>query len=90
MILTLRAGNPRRVFCRIGDRPTGPLHLGHYVGLLQTRLQLQETHRQFVLVADTQALTDNAHDVDKVRRNVLEVVPVDDRDGQFTFERVVH
>jgi len=57
-----------------GDRPTGPLHLGHYVGSLQTRLQLQETHRQFVLVADTQALTDNAHDVDKVRRNVLEVV----------------
>ena len=57
-----------------GDRPTGPLHLGHYVGSLQTRLQLQETHRQFILVADTQALTDNAHDVDKVRRNVLEVV----------------
>ena len=57
-----------------GDRPTGPLHLGHYVGSLQTRLQLQESHRQFVLVADTQALTDNAHDVDKVRRNVLEVV----------------
>ena len=57
-----------------GDRPTGPLHLGHYVGSLQTRVHLQETHRQFVLVADTQALTDNAHDVDKVRRNVLEVV----------------
>ena len=53
-----------------GDRPTGPLHLGYYVGSLRTRLQLQEPHRQFVLVADTQALTDNAHDVDKVRRNV--------------------
>ena len=56
-----------------GDRPTGPLHLGHYVGSLKTRLELQETHTQYLLVADTQALTDNAHDPDKVRRNVLEV-----------------
>ena len=56
-----------------GDRPTGALHLGHYVGSLKTRLALQETHQQFVLVADTQAMTDNAHDPDKVRRNVLEV-----------------
>ncbi|KVE28957.1 tryptophan--tRNA ligase [Burkholderia singularis] len=56
-----------------GDRPTGPLHLGHYVGSLKTRIALQETHRQFVLIADTQALTDNAHDPGKVRRNVLEV-----------------
>ncbi|KAF1029738.1 MAG: Tryptophan--tRNA ligase 2 [Burkholderia plantarii] len=56
-----------------GDRPTGPLHLGHYVGSLRTRLLLQDTHQQFILVADTQAMTDNAHDPDKVRRNVLEV-----------------
>jgi tryptophanyl-tRNA synthetase len=56
-----------------GDRPTGALHLGHYVGSLKARLALQETHQQFVLVADTQAMTDNAHDPDKVRRNVLEV-----------------
>lgn len=56
-----------------GDRPTGPLHLGHYVGSLKTRLELQETHTQYLLVADTQAMTDNAHDPDKVRRNVLEV-----------------
>jgi tryptophanyl-tRNA synthetase len=56
-----------------GDRPTGPLHLGHYVGSLKTRLKLQETHAQYILVADTQAMTDNAHDPDKVRRNVLEV-----------------
>jgi tryptophanyl-tRNA synthetase len=56
-----------------GDRPTGPLHLGHYVGSLKARLDLQETHTQYLLVADTQALTDNAHDPDKVRRNVLEV-----------------
>ncbi|CAM2156398.1 Tryptophan--tRNA ligase [Pararobbsia alpina] len=56
-----------------GDRPTGPLHLGHYVGSLRSRVELQHTHRQHVLLADTQAMTDNAHDPDKVRRNVLEV-----------------
>ncbi len=56
-----------------GDRPTGPLHLGHYVGSLKSRVALQETHKQYVLLADTQAMTDNADDPDKVRRNVLEV-----------------
>jgi tryptophanyl-tRNA synthetase len=56
-----------------GDRTTGPLHLGHYVGSLKNRVKLQETHRQFLLLADIQALTDHAHDPDKVRRNVLEV-----------------
>ena len=64
--------SPRRTVLT-GDRPTGALHLGHYVGSLKTRLALQETHQQFVLVADTQAMTDNAHDPGKVRRNVLEV-----------------
>ncbi|MBS1167500.1 MAG: trpS [Proteobacteria bacterium] len=56
-----------------GDRTTGPLHLGHYAGSLKSRVALQATHRQFLLLADLQALTDNAHDPDKVRRNVLEV-----------------
>jgi tryptophanyl-tRNA synthetase len=56
-----------------GDRTTGPLHLGHYVGSLKNRVRLQATHRQFLLLADTQALTDNAHDPERVRRNVLEV-----------------
>ncbi len=56
-----------------GDRTTGPLHLGHYVGSLKSRVALQQSHRQFLLLADTQALTDNAHDPEKVRRNVLEV-----------------
>ena len=56
-----------------GDRTTGPLHLGHYAGSLKNRVRLQSTHRQFLLLADTQALTDNARDPDKVRRNVLEV-----------------
>ncbi|MFJ6323612.1 MULTISPECIES: tryptophan--tRNA ligase [unclassified Rhizobium] len=56
-----------------GDRTTGPLHLGHYVGSLKSRVALQRSHRQFLLLADTQALTDNADDPEKVRRNVLEV-----------------
>ena len=56
-----------------GDRPTGPLHLGHYVGSLKARVALQSTHRQFLLLADAQALTDNARDPARVRRNVLEV-----------------
>lgn len=57
-----------------GDRPTGPLHLGHLVGSLRSRVALQDAHDQFLLVADLQALTDNARDPNKVRRNVLEVV----------------
>lgn len=56
-----------------GDRPTGPLHLGHYVGSLQNRVKFQETHNQFVIIADAQALTDNADNPQKVRENVLEV-----------------
>ena len=56
-----------------GDRTTGPLHLGHYVGSLKSRVALQHSHRQFLLLADSQALTDNAHDPEKIRRNVLEV-----------------
>lgn len=56
-----------------GDRTTGPLHLGHYVGSLKNRVALQETYEQFLLLADAQALTDNAHDPEKVRRNVMEV-----------------
>lgn len=58
-----------------GDRTTGPLHLGHYAGSLKNRVRLQDTHRQFLLLADTQALTDHAHDPAKVGRNVVEVAP---------------
>lgn len=64
--------DPRPVIVT-GDRPTGPLHLGHYVGSLRNRVALQGTHRQFVLVADAQALTDNAQDPGRIRRNILEV-----------------
>ena len=56
-----------------GDRPTGPLHLGHYVGSLRNRVQYQHSYRQFVMLADAQALTDNMDDTGKVRRNVVEV-----------------
>ncbi len=56
-----------------GDRPTGPLHLGHYVGSLAARVRLQESCRQFVMIADAQALTDHADQPGKVRENVLEV-----------------
>jgi len=56
-----------------GDRPTGSLHLGHYVGSLQQRVRLQDEYEQYILVADTQALTDNFDDPQKVQRNVVEV-----------------
>lgn len=56
-----------------GDRTTGGLHLGHYVGSLRNRVELQHTHQQYVLLADSQALTDNADDPAKVSRNVVEV-----------------
>ena len=57
-----------------GDRPTGRLHLGHYVGSLQNRIKLQDQVDQFFyMVADVQALTDNADNPEKVHNNVLEV-----------------
>lgn len=56
-----------------GDRPTGPLHLGHYVGSLINRVQLQEKYQQFILLADMQALTDNYENPEKVRANIMEV-----------------
>lgn len=59
-----------------GDRPTGALHLGHYVGSLKKRVELQNTgeYEQYVLIADLQALTDNAENPAKIRENILEVV----------------
>lgn len=56
-----------------GDRTTGPLHLGHYVGSLRNRVTLQHHHDQYLLLADAQGLTDNANDPAKVGRNVLQV-----------------
>ena len=56
-----------------GDRPSGPLHLGHYVGSLKNRLELQNHCDQFVMIADAQALTDNYEHPEKVRENGLQV-----------------
>ena len=56
-----------------GDRPTGKLHLGHLVGSLQNRVNLQDEYEQFVMIADVQALTDNFTEPQKVRENVREV-----------------
>lgn len=56
-----------------GDRPTGPLHLGHYVGSLINRIELQDKYKQFVMLADIQALTDTFENPQKVRENILEV-----------------
>lgn len=57
-----------------GDRPTGPLHLGHFVGSLQNRVKLQDLYKQYVMIADVQALTDNFENPAKVRDNVMEVM----------------
>ncbi len=56
-----------------GDRPTGPLHLGHYVGSLLNRITLQDKYKQYVMLADVQALTDNYKHPEMVRKHVLEV-----------------
>lgn len=57
-----------------GDRPTGRLHLGHYVGSIQNRIKLQnEADQSFYMIADVQALTDNANNPEKVNKNVIEV-----------------
>lgn len=59
-----------------GDRPTGRLHIGHYVGSLRRRVELQNSgkfDKIFIMIADAQALTDNADNPEKVRENILEV-----------------
>jgi len=56
-----------------GDRPTGPLHLGHYVGSLQNRVKLQHEYDTYVLIADVQALTDNFEHPEKLGENIFQV-----------------
>jgi len=65
--------NDKKGIILTGDRPTGRLHLGHYVGSLKNRVELQRSYTQYVMVADVQALTDNADNPEKVRSNVLEI-----------------
>lgn len=59
-----------------GDRPTGRLHVGHYVGSLRRRVELQNSGEYsdiYIMIADAQALTDNAEHPEKVRQNIVEV-----------------
>mgnify|MGYP002072990104 FL=1 len=57
-----------------GDRPTGRLHIGHFLGSLRNRVEMQETHDQFVLIANVQALTDNFDDPGRVKDSILELL----------------
>ncbi len=66
--------NADRKVVLTGDRPTGKLHLGHYIGSMQNRIKLQNQYDScFYMIADVQALTDNAENPEMVRKNVLEV-----------------
>ena len=59
-----------------GDRPTGRLHLGHFVGSLRNRVALQNENNydeMYIMIADAQALTDNADNPEKIRENIIEV-----------------
>ncbi|MBA4319737.1 MAG: tryptophan--tRNA ligase [Flavobacterium sp.] len=67
----IKVNNRKRILT--GDRPTGPLHLGHYVGSLANRVKLQDEYEQYILIADVQAMTDNFEDPEKVAKNVIEV-----------------
>src|SRR5438270_13808010 len=57
-----------------GDRPTGPLHLGHYVGSLANRLKLQDEHETFLLVADYHMLTTKIEHLPDIKQNTIEIV----------------
>lgn len=62
-----------KVIALTGDRPTGKLHLGHLVGSLENRIKFQDIYQQFIMIADSQALTDNIDNPKKVHDNLLEV-----------------
>lgn len=72
-----------------GDRPTGPLHLGHYFGSVRNRVKLQDDYRTFLLIADVQALTDNFKHPEKVARNVEEVA-IDNFAAGIDPEKVIY
>jgi len=67
-------GGTRRPRVLTGDRPTGPLHLGHFVGTLQNRLRLQDTHDTFILVADDHMLTTRVDRLGEIEANIREDV----------------
>jgi tryptophanyl-tRNA synthetase len=65
----------KKIVALTGDRPTGKLHLGHFVGSIQNRIKLQnEADESYYMIADVQALTDNASNPSKVSENVIEVI----------------
>jgi len=70
-VLASKGGKMKRILT--GDRPTGRLHLGHFVGSLDSRVKLQNEYQVFVMIADIQALTDNFDDPQKVTSNIVEV-----------------
>ncbi len=78
-----------------GDRPTGPLHLGHYVGSLQNRVRLQHQYDTYILIADIQALTDNFETPEKLGANLWEValdylaVGLDPERAKFVIQSMV-
>ena len=78
-----------------GDRPTGPLHLGHYVGSLQNRVRLQDEYDTYILIADIQALTDNFEHPESLAANVFEValdylaVGLDPEKAKFVVQSMV-
>jgi len=57
-----------------GDRPTGKLHLGHYIGSLKNRIELQKSYDQYIMIADTQALTDYFENPERISESIFEVV----------------
>ncbi|GHU16761.1 tryptophan--tRNA ligase [Alphaproteobacteria bacterium] len=63
-----------KIVALTGDRPTGKLHLGHLVGSLKSRVELQDTYDQYIMIADTQALTDYFENPQRVVDNIIEVV----------------
>lgn len=87
------AAGPRRILT--GDRPTGPLHIGHLKGSLQNRVRLQREYETYILIADVQALTDNFENPKRVRDNVLEValdylaVGLDPKDSAFVVQSMI-
>lgn len=64
----------RKTVSLTGDRPTGRLHLGHYIGSLKSRVELQKDYNQYIMIADTQALTDYFENPQKISDNIFEVV----------------
>jgi len=71
--IIIKIGSIMKETILTGDRPTGRLHLGHYVGSLQNRIKMQDEYRQFIMIADGQALTDNAENPEKIRESVFDV-----------------